>query len=219
MQVARVTDGDTLVLQDGRRVRLIGINAPELGRSGMPDQPLARAALERVQRLVAHAASSLTMYPGQQPRDRHGRWLAHLSAGDASIEQDLVARGLAYHVAIPPNLALVPCLREAELAARGAGLGLWRDDRAMPSDAVVAGGYQRVRGRVERVVFADTWWVEFTGGFRAVIYPEHQRHWHRRDLAAWRGELVEIRGWVYPGRNGRWRMRLPTPDAQLRALP
>ena len=218
-RVAHVTDGDTIVLDDGRRVRLIGVNAPELGRDGASDQPLAREARQLVEKMLAEAP--LVLYVGDQRRDSHGRWLAHLAAGGDSVERELVARGLAYHVAIPPNLGLVECLRTAEFEARSARLGLWGMEGAGPvaSDAVVTGGYQRVRGRVERLLFGDAWWIEFAGGFRAVIYPEHQRYWSRQALAGWRGQVIEVRGWVYRSRRGEWRMRLPTPDARLPDLP
>src|SRR5690625_4153718 len=44
VQVAHIIDGDTVRLQDGRRVRFLGVNAPEAGRDGGPDEPLAEAA-------------------------------------------------------------------------------------------------------------------------------------------------------------------------------
>lgn len=219
--VARVLDGDTLDLADGRRVRLIGVNAPELGHGRGPDQPLARAARDRLAELVdstgRQGAAGVTLHFGTERRDRHGRWLAHVSRHGRSVERELTREGLAYHAAIPPNLALAPCLRADERAARSAGLGLWHAALPGPvaSTAVAAGGYQRVRGRVERVAFADAWWVEFAGGFTAVIYPEHQRWWDRETLSGWRGRTIEVRGWVYAARRGGWRMRLPTPDARL----
>lgn len=219
--VARIIDGDTLDLTDGRRVRLIGINAPELGHGRAPDQPLARAAREQLAELVAVGGRSdtptVTLYFGAERRDRHGRWLAHVSRGGRSVERELTRDGLAYHVAIPPNLVLAPCLRDDERAARSAGRGLWNPALPGPvaSAAVAAGGYQRVRGRVERIAFADAWWIEFAGGFTAVIYPEHQRWWDRETLSGWRGQTIEVRGWVYPARRGGWRMKLPTPDARL----
>lgn len=159
--VARILDGDTLDLTDGRRVRLIGVNAPELGHGRGPDQPLARAARERLAELVGspgrQGATEVTLHFGTERRDRHGRWLAHVSRHGRSVERELTREGLAYHAAIPPNLALAPCLRADERAARSAGLGLWHAALPGPvaSTAVAAGGYQRVRGRVERVAFAD----------------------------------------------------------------
>lgn len=218
--VARVIDGDTLELGDGRRVRLIGINAPELGHGRAPDQPLARAARDLVMELLGSSEQrqpQITLYFETARRDHYGRWLAHVQRGGTSLERELLRRGLAYHVALPPNLALAPCLRAAERAARSARAGLWSPAQPGPvaSAAIARGGYQRVRGRVERVAFADAWWIQFAGDFTAVIYPEHQDWWDRKTVAGWHGQTIEVRGWVYPARRGGWRMKLPTPDARL----
>ena len=50
--VRHVVDGDSVILADDRPVRLIGINAPEFGRDGRPDEPLAVAARERLRELA-----------------------------------------------------------------------------------------------------------------------------------------------------------------------
>ena len=47
VRVTRVVDGDTLHLADGRKARLIGLNAPELGRRGQAAQPFAEQARAR----------------------------------------------------------------------------------------------------------------------------------------------------------------------------
>src|SRR5688572_4114158 len=62
-QVERVTDGDTLVLAGGARVRLIGSDTPETKfspRSDGQDQPLARDALEFTQRAAEGRQLRLT---------------------------------------------------------------------------------------------------------------------------------------------------------------
>lgn len=222
-RAAHVIDGDTLALADGRRVRMLGINAPELGHRGTADEPLARAARTALaQYLDADSRSgktraTVTLHFDRERRDHYDRLLAHVSVRGQHLEQALLRQGLAYLAVVPPNLALVDCLRSAELDARNAGVGLWSASAPGPvaSRAVARGGYQRVRGRVERVLFARVWWIEFAGGLRAVVYPEHQRYWDRQTLAAWRGQVVEVRGWVYRGKAGDWRLRLPTPDAVL----
>ena len=52
--VQRVVDGDTLRLSDGRSVRMIGLNTPELGKQGRSDEPFAVAARKRLETLVAY---------------------------------------------------------------------------------------------------------------------------------------------------------------------
>jgi len=222
-RMARVIDGDTLALADGRHVRLLGINAPELGHEGAPDEPLARAATTALETLLGadrHSGktdAAVTLHTDRERLDHYGRVLAHVERGGRDLERDLLREGLAYLAIVPPNLALADCLREAERDARTARVGLWSltAPGAVASTAIVHGGYQRVRGRVERVQFGTAWWIEFAGGLHGVIYPEHQEYWTRQTLAAWRGQTVEVRGWVYRSRRGDWRMRLPTPDARL----
>lgn len=221
VRVARVIDGDTLALEDGRHVRMLRINAPELGHEGAPDEPLARAATTELEHLLAAddsgAKIAVKLHFDRERFDHYGRTLAHVERGGRDLEREVLREGLAYLVIIPPNLALADCLREAERDARAARVGLW--DPAVPgpvaSTGITHGGYQRVRGRVERVQFGTVWWIEFAGGLRGVIYPEDQGHWMRQTLTAWRGETIEVRGWVYRSRRGDWRMRLPTPDARL----
>jgi endonuclease YncB( thermonuclease family) len=223
VRVARVIDGDTLALADGRHVRMLGINAPELGHQGAADEPLARAAKTALEQLLGadhrtgNTDATVSLHVDRQRLDHYGRLLAHISRGGRNLERELLRKGLAYHVVIPPNMVLADCLRTAERNARTARVGLWSPSAPDPtmSTAIAHGGYQRVRGRVERVLLGDIWWIEFTGGLRAVIYPEHQQYWDRRTLAAWRGRSVEVRGWVYRSRRGDWRLRLPTPDAVL----
>ena len=62
--VAKVVDGDTLRLVDGRSVRLIGINTPELGRDGRKAEPFAVAAQRRLRALVEASNGRVGWSPG-----------------------------------------------------------------------------------------------------------------------------------------------------------
>ncbi|MEE8445669.1 MAG: thermonuclease family protein, partial [Alphaproteobacteria bacterium] len=124
--VVEVVDGDTVVLDDGRQVRLVGIQAPKLplGRRGFRKWPLAddsRAALEA---LVLGRA--VTLGSGGRRLDRHGRALAHLVLDDGRwVQGALLAQGLARVYSFADNRALVAEMLNHEAAARGAGLGIW----------------------------------------------------------------------------------------------
>lgn len=72
VEVARVVDGDTVRLRDGRSVRLIGINAPELAHNGRTTEPFAEAAKQRLQALVSASDGRLALQPGRQARDPTG---------------------------------------------------------------------------------------------------------------------------------------------------
>ena len=124
--VRNVVDGDTIRLQDNRRVRLIGINAPELGGRGRTAEPYAVQAKRRLTALIKANNNKVSLSVGEQSQDRYGRMLANLyDRNGVSLEEQMVAEGLAYHVVVAPNVALADCLAQAESYARRQSIGLW----------------------------------------------------------------------------------------------
>ncbi len=113
--VARVLDGDTVVLESGERVRYLGINTPEAG------EPFAAAATARNAALVK--GRTVTLETDAEVRDQHGRLLAFVSVGGTSVSATLIREGLAHVLLIPPNgkhaEALLALQREAQEARRG----------------------------------------------------------------------------------------------------
>lgn len=97
VEVQRVVDGDTVRLKDGRSVRMIGLNAPETGKKGRPDEPFAVAARERLQALVQASDGRVGLVPGREAKDHYGRTLAHLyGANGRNLEAQLLADGLGF---------------------------------------------------------------------------------------------------------------------------
>lgn len=93
---ACVVDGDTLRLGD-RRVRLIGIDAPELTTARCADEnAMAERAADRLQALVNAGAFDMVAHRFWN-KDGYGRDLRLLKRGDVSIGQTLVGEGLARH--------------------------------------------------------------------------------------------------------------------------
>jgi micrococcal nuclease len=117
--VERVADGDTLTCRDGRRIRLIGIDTPELrqGESGHR----ARAALTR----LAPPGTPVRLERDVAPRDRYGRELAHVWTGSRLVSEALVLEGWAMLYTVPPNVKYAERLERAQKKARAAGAGLW----------------------------------------------------------------------------------------------
>ena len=83
-RVVEVIDGDTVVLDDGKEVRLVGIQAPKLpfNRPNFKEWPLAREAKEELEKLVLN--QRVTLSYGGERTDRHGRTLAHLHTDDGT---------------------------------------------------------------------------------------------------------------------------------------
>lgn len=123
--VTSVTDGDTLRLEvDGieRRVRLIGIDTPEVFPDVECFGPEAEAALTD----LAPPGSTLSFAYDRDPRDRYDRELMYLFTADGTfINYELVAQGFAEALLVEPNDRYVDDLVVAERAAQSAGLGLW----------------------------------------------------------------------------------------------
>ena len=117
--VERISDGDTFTCRDRRRVRLIGIDTPELSQ-GEPGRR-ARAALSR----LAPPGASVRLERDVAPRDRYGRELAHVWAGSRLVNEALVLEGWAMLYTVPPNVKYAERLERAQKKARAAGAGLW----------------------------------------------------------------------------------------------
>lgn len=213
--VAHVHDGDTVRLAGGDDLRLIGIDTPELGRDGAPDEPFADAARGALARLLAAHGQRLHLRLDAERRDRYGRLLAHAYLPDGrSIDRVLLERGLALHVTVPPNTWHHRCYAAAEGRAREAGRGLWglrRYRGVAASDlAADAGGFHVVRGRVGRVGESrHAFWLELDGLTLRL---------DRRDLGYFDdleppslvGRRLRVRGWIYRVR-GQARMNLRHP--------
>jgi micrococcal nuclease len=118
--VARIADGDTFYCQDGRKVRLIGVDTPELGQ-GAPGRE-ARSALER----LLPEGTRVRLERDVTSRDRYGRELAYVWSGSRMVNEALVQEGWAVLYTVPPNVKYADRLERAQSAARAGGAGLWR---------------------------------------------------------------------------------------------
>jgi len=212
--VARVLDGDSVVLTDGREVRLIGINAPEFSKEGPPHPPLAEQAQNRLRELVLGKPVSLVTE--QERHDRYSRLLAHLVVENRTgVEEALLREGLAWAIAIPPNVEWLPRLQAAEAQARTARRGVWAEPayRARPASQLGARdtGFRRVTGTVTRVgQSAHTIYMDLGAALTIVIPRDDWRQWFRGDAKSWRGRRVEARGWITT-RENRLRLRIRHP--------
>lgn len=223
LTVARVVDGDTLRLSDGRSLRLIGINAPELsprGRSG--PEPFGLAARERLQQLVAASGGRVSIYPAKPEKDRYGRSLVHLfDSGGRNIEAQLLADGLGYFVAFTPASVIAPCQRASEMAARASMLGIWKGRTALSAAELRESGFALVRGRITSLEHnAGGVWIGIDNSLVLRVAPVNREVFASTLAAATQGRAVEVRGWVVErrGRQGsslqrrqRWMLTLSDP--------
>ncbi len=211
--VTEIVDGDTLLLDTGLVVRLVGIQAPKLalGRDGAADWPRGNEARAALGGLTLKR--QVLLRQGGEKIDRHGRTLAQvlvLGPEPVWVQQAMLAKGEARVYSFPDNRACLPDLFAAETAARVAGLGIWGDSyyrvrRAdRPTDLLpLAGHYELVEGRVlqaQRVggqVFLN-FGRYFKEDFTAVIDARALRLFadEGRDPLKLGGALVRVRGWI-----------------------
>ncbi|HKP20781.1 MAG TPA: thermonuclease family protein [Thermoleophilaceae bacterium] len=121
-RVTKHTDGDTLWLSDIGKVRLIGIDTPEVyGQT----ECYGREASAFMARTVP-LGSELRYRLGVDERDRYGRALAYLWLPDGRfLNRLLVARGYAQPMTVPPNVEYADLFVRMARRARAAGRGLW----------------------------------------------------------------------------------------------
>ena len=126
-RVVRVSDGDTIRvrLASGReeRVRYIGVDTPETAKPGAPAECFADRAAAFNARLVD--GRTVRLVRDVEERDRYGRLLAYVYAGETFINAELIRRGYAQPLTVPPNVRQAGRFRRLAEEARRAGSGLW----------------------------------------------------------------------------------------------
>jgi len=220
--VQRVVDGDTVRLSDGRSVRLIGLNTPELGKQGRSDEPFAVAARKRLEALVAESGGRVGLRLGAQEKDHYGRTLAHLySVSGASLEAQMLAEGLGFQVAVAPNVDLVDCQQAAERSARQARTGLWKRSPVLKAEQIERSGFTIVSGRVSKVQRnRGGIWIELQDKLVLRVAPNLLDRFDGNALQVLKGRQIEARGWVVDrSRRGglkagqaRWLLPLTDPS-------
>ncbi len=197
VRLAKVLDGDTIVLDDGRHVRLIGVNTPERAHYGRHEEAGAADATRFVERFLGN--TPLRLGTGQDPLDHYKRTLAHVFRADGrSLEEALLESGLAVQIVIPPNVSLASCFHAAEERARAARKGLWQTG-PLPAAGLRDGeqGFRLLRGRVTRVALSrSSWWVELDGRVSLRVARADWKRWPQGMPESLRGKTVEARGWL-----------------------
>ena len=119
--VARVVDGDTIRLRDGRRVRLVQVDAPERSECHADAAAAALASLAPPGRRVV-----LVRDPRLDAADEGGRLLRYVEAGDVEVNVRLVELGAAVpYFFRGARGRLAGRLLAAARAARAQRRGLW----------------------------------------------------------------------------------------------
>lgn len=211
-RVVEIVDGDTVVLADGRQVRLVGIQAPKLplGRPNFQTWPLAEEAKAALGGLALERELRLS-YSGRRI-DRHGRLLAHLHAPQAGgdelwVQGALLEQGMARVYSFSDNRQLVAEMLALERKARAARRGIWRHPfyAVRPAGALEPhiGSFQLVEGQVlDAAVVRGRAYLNFGAEWREdftiTLPPDVRRRFESEgyDPLDYQGHRVRVRGWL-----------------------
>lgn len=177
--VTAIHDGEILILEDGRTIRLAGIFTPKRAQDG----PLAeaRATMENTLRGLV-LGKKIELRLSEKQRDRYGRLMAHAFIVDGDrrqwVQEKIIGDGLARVISSWDGRACVGALLASENGAREAKRGLWQSGyfavRPAEAEAVLTGlarSYEIVEGQVRSVAeirgrtyinFGQDWRQDFT---------------------------------------------------------
>lgn len=219
--ITRVTDGDTVVLDDGRRVRLIGINTLELNSTRHEDKAWAHEAKTELEKHIQ--AQAVSLVTGLEEFDRHGRTLAHLKLKDGSSAADaLIRQGLGLSIAVGANQRCAEQYEASENLARKAKLGIWKKPGNWfnTGQALTAreGGFRLIQSKVVRVRESENRTaLELQNGLYVTMNKYFMPPQSDTNTQGLLGRRVEVRGWLSK-ESGKQTLTL-SHSSNLRVLP
>lgn len=125
-EVVRVYDGDTIQIDDGRKIRLIGVDAPEVESPYTKEEPYGSLSRKYLSSLLA--GKKVFIKEGEESRDRFGRTLAYVYADGILINGRIIRDGWAKaYVRFDHEYKELFTTYEKEAKAKG--LGIWGSGR------------------------------------------------------------------------------------------
>lgn len=219
--ISHVYDGDTVQLSDGRKVRFIGIDTPELakqkGHKSSPSQPYAKAAKQFLQSLINQYGSRIQLMADEEPHDKYSRSLYHLRfVNGPSLQLLLLEKGYAVAFTTPPNQLFSQCYSAAEQKARKQQRGVWQHSRyqtkAVSQLARENIGFQLIRGSVSHIGESKkAYWLNFDKRF-SVRIDKRDRHYFNMPLENYLNKTITVRGWLRHYKN-KMQMSVRHPSA------
>ena len=120
-RVIEVIDGDTIKLENGEKVRYIGVNTPEIKE----EECFASEAKRKNEELVK--GKIVKFKKDVSEKDSYGRLLRYVYQDDLFVNLFLVKEGFAVSFPWPPDLKYVDLLNQAEQKAKEENKGLWSE--------------------------------------------------------------------------------------------
>lgn len=197
--VVKVYDGDTIILKNGERVRLLGINTPEIESRHRSDETGGQAAKQWLQDKLQNGQVYLE-YDKQQ-RDKYQRLLAHcFLPDDEYLNKTILETGLASLSILPPNIRYSQTLILAQQKAEQAKRGIWSQVEYKPRKASSLSkgnskGWHRLLATAHAIKQGRTY-VRLTLAKNIDIRIPMANLDLFPALESYLGKPLEIRGWV-----------------------
>ncbi len=121
--VTRIIDGDTIELENGIKIRYIGIDTPETVAPNKETECFGKEASNKNADLVLN--KQVTLEKDVSETDKYGRLLRYVYIDDLFVNDYLVRQGFANASSYPPDIKYQDQFRQAEEEARNNNLGLW----------------------------------------------------------------------------------------------
>ncbi|NOQ88382.1 MAG: hypothetical protein GQ550_05605 [Gammaproteobacteria bacterium] len=198
-RIKYIHDGDTLHLKDGRKVRLIGINSPEVAHGNNTAEPFAAEATNALKALFKDKKSISLIY-GEEKHDRYQRLLAHgFTDSGENIQAKLLAQGHARAITFPPNTHFSACYLQQERKARCEKAGLWKKTRPLTAKKLddTHIGFQLVKGRLKNIsINKKGIWLNLDDKLTIGIRPDNQSLFDINAIYQMLNQKIVVRGWL-----------------------
>jgi micrococcal nuclease len=129
-KVSRVVDGDTVLLDDGRKVRMLNIDTPETVKENTPVMCYGKEASEYTKKILT--GQSVSMISDKEKNDKYGRALRIIflrgqdtANVEESINATLIKKGMARVGNYKPNITYEKQFKELEKSAKNNKIGVW----------------------------------------------------------------------------------------------
>jgi micrococcal nuclease len=197
---------DIILMSDNKRYKLDNIRVPIYEDAG--------AQTELRQHFLNREVTIYTYDDINKHQDRYGMPVVHVVRNDGAwLQEDLVARGLAWAVLSDVDQKLLQPLYDAEAFAREKELGFWKQALYRVKSPYEVENYMNSYQVVEGVIinfaarpgalyfdFGKDWKTDFTIKLSQKAWSDHwsKLHWHwsNPDPEIWKGTIVRVHGWV-----------------------
>jgi len=154
VRLKKINDGDTVTLENGRLVRFIGINTPEINHRHLAkSEPYALDAKSLLERYI-HPGDKLHLVFDKTKQDKYGRLLAYVySKTGRNLALLQLQQGYAKQWVVGDNDKFWQCFQEVERKVRKRRKGVWKGFKALSANHLRSSdkGYTYISGRISGI--------------------------------------------------------------------